>query len=219
MFAIKGIDVSKYQGNINWEKVKASGVDFAILRLGYTGTVTRKPTIDPKFARNYAQSTKVGINVGVYYYSTATSLKQAKNEANFVIKQLRGKKLQYPVYIDTEDAKQAKLSKSELTAIVKEFCERMEQAGYYVGIYANKYWFAEQLDDNKLRAYDKWIAQYNKKCTYNGDYGLWQYSDRGKVDGIKGYVDLNKCFKNYPQIIKKAKLNGYSGKITPYKQL
>lgn len=211
MFSLvtKGIDVSKYQGDINWGKVKASGVDFAILRLGYTGTKTRKPTLDRKFARNLTQSAKAGVSVGVYYYSTATTLKQAQNEARFVIEQLKGKKLQYPVYIDTEDAMQAKLSKSELTNIVKEFCETMEQAGYYVGIYANKSWFTEQLNDSKLKAYDKWVAQYNTKCTYKGDYGMWQYTDNGKVKGINGKVDLNKCYKDYPRIIKKAKLNGY----------
>lgn len=209
MAAIKGIDVSKYQGNINWGKVKADGVDFAILRLGYTGTKTRKPTLDAKFKRNYAQSVKAGVNIGVYYYSTATTLKQAQNEAKFVIKQLKGKKLQYPVYIDTEDAMQAQLSKTTLTNIIKEFCEALEKAGYYVGIYSNKYWFADQVNDKKLKAYDKWVAQYNTKCTYKGDFGMWQYTDRGKVGGIKGYVDLNKCYKDYPKIIKKAKLNGY----------
>ena len=209
MVAIKGIDVSKYQGNIDWAKVKASGVDFAILRLGYTGTITRKPTLDGKFGRNYVQSVKHRVNIGVYYYSTATSPKQAQKEAKFVLKHLKGKKLQYPVYVDTEDAMQAKLSKNALTAIVKEFCEILENAGYYVGIYSNKSWFADQLNEKSLTAYDKWIAQYNKKCTYTGDYGMWQYSDKGKVNGIKGYVDLNKCSKNYPTIIKRAKLNGY----------
>ena len=104
---------------------------------------------------------------------------------------------------------QGKLSKNALTAIIKEFCEIMEQAGYYVGIYSNKYWFASQLNDNALKAYDKWVAQYNKECTYKGDYGIWQHTDKGKVDGIKGYVDLNKCYRNYPTIIKRAKLNGY----------
>lgn len=206
---LKGIDVSKHQGNIDWKKAKASGIDFAILRLGYTGTITRKPTLDAKFKRNYAQSVAVGVNIGVYYYSTATTLKQAQKEAQFVIKQLKGKKLQYPVYIDTEDAMQGKLSKNALTAIIKEFCEILEQAGYYVGIYSNKYWFASQLNDNALKAYDKWVAQYNKECTYKGDYGMWQHTDKGKVDGIKGYVDLNKCYRNYPTIIKRAKLNGY----------
>ena len=155
------------------------------------------------------QCTKFGINTGVYYYSTATTAKQAQKEALFVIKQLKGCKLQYPVYIDTEDKLQAKLSKSELTSVVKEFCETMENAGYYVGIYASKSWFADQLNDSKLKDYDKWVAQYNKKCTYNGNYGMWQYTERGKVDGIKGNVDFNKCYKDYPKIIKKAKLNGY----------
>lgn len=206
---LTGIDVSKYQGNIDWEKVKKSGVGFAILRLGYTGTVTRKPTLDGKFKRNFEQCAKLGINVGVYYYSTATSLKQAQNEAKFVIKHLKGKKLQYPVYFDTEDKKQAKLSKAYLTEITKEFCETMEKAGYYVGIYSNKSWFTDQLNDSKLNAYDKWVAQYNDKCTYKGNYGMWQYSDNGTINGIKGKVDKNKCYKNYPSIIKKAKLNGY----------
>lgn len=209
MFTLKGIDVSKWQGNINWQKVKKAGIDFAILRLGYTGTKNRRPTLDAKFKRNLTQCKKYGVSVGVYYYSTATTPKQAKNEANFVIKQLKGQKLQYPVYIDTEDELQKALSKVQLTTIVKEFCETLESAGYYVGIYANKCWFAEQLNDHKLKAYDKWVAQYNDKCTYSGEFGMWQYADNGKVNGINGNVDLNKCYKNYPSIIKKAKLNGY----------
>lgn len=209
MFAINGIDVSKWQGSIDWDLVKASGVNFAILRLGYTGTVTRKPTLDAKFKGNLASCERVGINKGVYYYSTATTPKQARKEAEFVIKHLQGHKLQYPVYIDTEDKKQAKLSKAALTEVIVEFCETMERAGYYVGIYASKSWFADQLNESKLKNYDKWVAQYYKQCTYNGDYGMWQYTDNGKIDGIKGKVDFNKCFKNYPQIMKKAKLNGY----------
>lgn len=207
---MKGIDVSKWQGVIDWEKAKKGGVGFAILRLGFTGTASRKPALDGKFRLNLAQCEKHGIDKGVYYYSTATTETQARTEAKFVIKQLKGKKLQYPVYIDTEDAMQAKLSKSKLTAIVKAFCVEMEKAGYYVGIYASKNWFAEQLNDDKLKAYDKWVAQYNDKCTYKGDFGMWQYTDKGKIAGINGCVDLNKCYKDYPKIIKKAKLNGYN---------
>ena len=201
--------MSKWQGVIDWEKAKKGGVGFAILRLGFTGTATRKHTLDGQFRRNLAQCKRHGVNVGVYYYSTATTERQAKAEAKFVIKQLKGEKLQYPVYIDTEDVLQANLSKSKLTAVVKAFCDEMEKAGYYVGIYANKNWFAEQLNDGKLKAYDKWVAQYNDKCTYSGAYGMWQYTDKGKVAGINGFVDLNKCYKDYPKIIKKARLNGY----------
>lgn len=207
---MKGIDVSKWQGVIDWGKVKKGGVGFAILRLGFTGTASRKCALDGQFRRNLTQCKRHGINTGVYYYSTATTEAQARAEARFVIKQLKGKKLQYPVYIDTEDVLQAKLSKDKLTAVVKAFCDEMEKAGYYVGIYANKNWFAEQLNDGKLKAYDKWIAQYNDKCTYSGAYGMWQYTDKGKVAGINGFVDLNKCYKDYPKIIKKAKLNGYN---------
>lgn len=204
-----GIDVSKWQGAIDWKKAKKGGVGFAILRLGFTGAVSRKHTLDGQFRRNLTHCKKYGIDAGVYYYSTATTEAQARAEAQFVIKQLKGEKLQYPVYIDTEDEMQAKLSKSKLTRVIKAFCDEMEKAGFYVGIYANKSWFAEQLNERKLKAYDKWIAQYNDKCTYKGNYGMWQYTDKGKVAGIKGNVDLNKCYKDYPKIIKKAKLNGY----------
>ena len=206
---LKGIDVSKWQGVIEWSKVKKSGIDFAILRLGYTGAKSGEPTLDSQFLRNIEQCKKVGMNVGVYYYSTATSTAQAKNEANFVIQQLKGKKVQYPIYIDTEDTRQAKLSKSKLTKVVKAFCDTMEKAGYYVGIYASKSWFVEHLSDSKLKAYDKWVAQYNTACNYKGKYGMWQYTDKGTVRGISGNVDLNACYKNYPAIMKKAKLNGY----------
>ncbi len=207
--ATKGIDVSKWQGNIDWQKVKKSGVDFAILRVGYTGAKSGEPTLDSKFKRNFEQCAKRGINVGAYYYSLATTTKEAQAEAQFVIKQLKGKKLQYPVYIDTEDTRQVKLSRGALTKVVKAFCDTIEKAGFYVGIYANKSWFGEQLNDRKLKAYDKWVAQYNEKCEYKGGYGVWQYTDKGKVNGIVGNVDLNECYKNYPAIMKKAKLNGY----------
>lgn len=206
---MKGIDVSKWQGNIDWQRVKKSGVDFAILRLGYTGAASGTPTVDPKFKRNFEQCEKLGLPVGVYYYSTATTKKQAQEEAAFVIGRLKGKKLQFPVYIDTEDARQAKLSKSGLTNVVKAFCKAIEKAGFYVGIYASKNWFETQLNDSSLKAYDKWVAQYADECTYKRAYGMWQYTDKGEVRGINGNVDLNKCFKNYPQIMKKAKLNGY----------
>lgn len=199
-----GIDVSTFQGLINWARVKTSGIEFAMIRGGYG-----RFKIDEQFIRNYLNAKTYGIPIGVYHYSYATNTTMAKQEAQFVINYLKGKKLEYPVAFDIEDKTQMSLTKTELTNIVKAFCSTLEKAGYYVVIYSSKYFLENKLYMNKLSRYDVWVAQWNDTCTYSGNYGMWQFSDKGQCAGILGRVDVDYAFKDYPTIIRNAHLNGW----------
>lgn len=209
--SVKGIDVSKYQGNIDWAKVKAAGVQFAMLRGGYGRYDSQK---DTKFEQNYKGAKAAGVPVGAYHYSYAKTVEQAKQEAQICLGWLKGKQFEYPIAFDIEDPSQHNLGKAALTAITNAFCETVEKAGYYVCIYASKHWLDTKLDMNALKRYDVWVAQWTSKCTYNGAYGIWQNNDIGKVNGINGRVDTDIAYKDYPQIIKAAGLNGYTKSAT-----
>ena len=190
----RGIDVSKWQDIIDWNKVKNSGIDFAIIRIGYGKYNYQK---DECFERNYTGARNNGIPVGVYHYSYALSVEDAKEEARCVIEWLAGRKLNLPVYFDIEDNSQSSLDKNVLNSMCEEFCNTIEKAGYWAGIYSNKYWATSIIDGNRLGSrYTYWIAQYNKECTYKGRYDIWQYTSSGKVDGISGNVDMNYMYRD-----------------------
>lgn len=211
-----GIDVSKHNGSINWRAVKNSGVDFVIIRTGY-GKVDNAKQRDQMFNANYSGAKAVGIPVGAYHYSYAKSVAEAVQEAEFMLRVLDGKQFEYPIYFDIEDKSQEALGKQLLTDMCIAFCERIESAGYYAGIYANVDWFTNKLDQKRLEAYDKWLAHWVKSPKWGAEFcGLWQYSATGKIDGIKGNVDLNKSYRNYPAIIKKAGLNGFNKSKVKY---
>lgn len=184
----KGIDVSKHQGTIDWKKVKNDGVEFAIIRIGYGGSV---PVKDEKFEENYTNAKANGLDVGVYIYSYADSESDVKKEYEAVINWLGNKYLDLPVYYDVEDKKMNGLSKKVLSNYIKTFCEKLENAGYWAGIYANKNWLETKLDMNYLKDYTIWLAQWTTNPTYQGSYAMWQYSSDGSVDGINGRVDMN----------------------------
>lgn len=202
----KGIDVSVHQGNIDWNAVKASGVDFAILRCGYGRTVGQK---DGKFETNYAKAKASGVPVGAYHYSYAKTVAQAQAEARYCLSLIKGKTFEYPIYFDIEDSSQKNLGKQRISDMIRAFCKIVEEAGYYVGVYANLDWLKNRIDDDCKSRYDVWLAQWSSAPTYAGTYGMWQYSDTGRVNGIKGNVDMDVSYKDYPSIIKKAGLNGY----------
>ncbi len=190
----KGIDVSKWQRNIDFQKVKNDGIDFVIIRIGYGKYESQK---DLYFEKNYEEARKVGLPVGVYHYSYATSIEDAKLEAACVLCWLNRRKLDLPVYFDIEDKCQSKLPKKLLTDICKAFCNRIEASGYWAGIYANKYWSSNLINGAELgKRYTYWVAQYNNKCTYDGPYDMWQYSSSGKVNGINGNVDMNYMYRD-----------------------
>ena len=197
---LKGMDVSAWQGNINkanFEKAKNSGIQFVILRLGYTGSSSKKPTIDKVFENNYKNAIAAGLPVGVYFYSLATSDSKAKEEANFCIANLKGKTITYPVYIDMEDnATQGKQSKSTLASVCNTFCNTIKAAGYIPGVYASLSWFNNKIGSISA-SHSKWVAQYYSKCEYKGAYDMWQYSSSEKVPGIADKVDVNWCYKKF----------------------
>ena len=198
MAQYKGIDVSKHQGTIDWAKVKAAGVQFAMLRAGYGRYDNQK---DEQFEANYKGATAAGIPVGAYHYSYATTAEQAKQEAEVFLGWIKGKNLTYPVAFDIEDKKQANLGVSVISDIIRAFCETVEAAGYYVVVYANKDWLTNRIDADCKSRYDIWLAQWTSEPTYTGSFGLWQYSSKGSVDGVSGNVDMNIAYKDYPSII------------------
>lgn len=205
--ALKGIDVSKYQGNIDWAAVRNSGIEFAMLRGGYGRYNTQK---DGKFEQNYNGAKSVGMPIGAYHYSYATSVAAAEQEADFCLSYLAGKSFEYPIIIDVEEKRQSNLGKAALTQVVDAFCSKIANAGYLVGIYASKSFFQNYLDMNILGKYEVWVAQWASACTYSGEYGLWQYTSDGSVPGIAGRIDMNYGYKDYPTIIKSAGLNGFA---------
>lgn len=191
---VKGIDISTWQGKVsvaNFKKVKASGIDFVILRVGYTGSESKKPTLDNVFENNYANAKAAGLKIGYYYYSLATTEAMAKKEAEFTLSHIKGKQCDYPVYLDVEDPTfQGKASKSTLAMVCNTFCNMVNAAGYKAGVYASLSWFNNKIG-NITASHSKWVAQYYNKCEYKGAYDMWQYSSSGKVNGLSGKIDMN----------------------------
>lgn len=205
----RGIDVSKWQGQIDWERVKNAGIEFAILRCGYGDDIPKQD--DPQFIRNADECTRLGIPFGVYLYSYATNTAQAKSEVAHTLRLVSGYKLAYGIWYDMEDASQDGLSNDELASIAMTYCNAIEDAGYYCGIYANLNWMQNKLNDSRLDAYDRWVAQWADACTYDKAYGMWQQTSDGSVDGINGRVDMDIAYKDYPSIMANAGLCGFSG--------
>ena len=192
----QGIDVSEHQGRIDWDAVKASGIDFAILRVGF-GAPSWGGRVDYQFNRNVSECERLGIPYGVYIYSYAFDNQQAADEASMVIDCLSGHNPRLPVYYDLEDNEIiAHGRQSGIASRAQTFCNKISAAGYKPGIYANLNWFKNILTDPvfKSGSWDHWIAQYNWRCDYTGNYSFWQYSSSGKVPGINGNVDMNYAY-------------------------
>lgn len=209
--ATKIIDVSTWQGNIDWSKVKADGVQGAIIRAGFGKVASQK---DNKFERNYTNAKAVGMPIGAYWYSYATSVADAKKEAEVCLSILKGKQFEYPIYYDLEDPSMTGCGKSVLTQIATTFCETLESAGYYVGIYSNPNWLKNYLNYNTVKKYTLWLAHWGvSEPSY--ECGLWQYSSSGSVSGISGKVDMNWGYQDFPTEIKNGKFNGFGEAAEP----
>lgn len=214
----KGIDISKYQAGIDLNNIKNNGYDFVIIRAGYTGWGDgESKAADPSFEEFYSKAKAAGLGVGAYYFTIATSYNEGVDEANWLYNNcLKGKQFDYPIYIDVEDDTGKKYylrnaGKDATTQGIKGFCETLEKLGYYVGIYASDIsGFKEMMNIDELKDYDKWVARYGKKPEYVTEYGMWQTTSSGKVNGYSGNLDLNEAYKDYPSIIKSNGLNGYS---------
>ena len=199
-----GIDVSKHQGVIDWSKVKT---DFAILRAGFGRYTSQK---DPQFERNYAGAKAAGIPVGAYWYSYAKSAEEAREEAKACLQVLKGKQFEFPIYFDIEDSTQGNLGKAVLTAMCEAFCDTLEKAGYFAGVYASTYWFTSKIDHAHLAGkYTIWLADYRAGYNKTLKRDMHQYTSNGHVAGISGRVDRNTCTRDFPGTIKKAGLNGF----------
>ncbi len=218
-----GIDVSQWQGTINWNQVKAAGVDFVILR-GWCYTK------DPNFESYYAGAKAAGIPVGVYCYTYGLTESAIVSEVDSLINNcLKGKQFEFPIYVDMECTSYQgnsgwvngydTNSKATNAALMDAACRRLENAGYYAGMYTYTSFIQSYLDVSTLKdKYTMWIADYRATCGYNGPYDMWQYSSTGRVNGIAGEVDMNYCYFNFEPVIKSIGLNGYEPSTTyPYK--
>ncbi len=199
--AVLGIDVSKWQGEIDWDKVKNDGIEFAIIRCGYRGSVSGSLVEDPCFAQNIKAATAAGVKVGVYFFTQAVNEVEAVEEASMVVSLIRDYKLDYPVYIDTEGAggngRADALDVETRTAVCAAFCSTVKNAGYEAGVYASRNWYNRRVDAVSLEKYVIWLAEYRKAPLYQGYYQMWQYTSKGKVNGIDGNVDLNISYLGY----------------------
>lgn len=200
VISYKGIDVSKHQGEIDWAKVAADGVKFAFIRVGNRGYGTGAIVEDAQFEANIKGAISNGIQVGVYFFSQAINEEEAKEEAAFVLEKIAPYKVQCPVVIDVEkvadsEARMNQISLEQRTANTLVFLETVKAAGYEVMLYHNMEMGTVMLDMEQFEEYSKWFAYYNKEIYYPYVFDVWQYSDKGKVDGIAGDVDLNISFK------------------------
>lgn len=196
---VLGIDVSKWQKEIDWDKVKNEGVDFAIIRCGYRGSVTGSLVEDPYFEQNIKGARAAGIKVGVYFFTQAVNEVEAVEEASMVISLVRDYELQYPVFIDTEGAggngRADSLNVEERTAVCEAFCTTVKNAGLEAGVYASRNWYNNKLTASTLESYAIWLAEYRSVPLYQGYYQMWQYTSKGKINGINGNVDLNVSYR------------------------
>lgn len=202
---LKGIDVSEYQANINWE-VARGNINFAILRLGWIGNKNNH-TLDKKFERNYAECKRLGIPVGVYVYNYCNNENTAEAGAKWTLEHLKGKTLDLPVYIDMEDNSIAILGKDKLTEMVFAFNQVIEKAGYWAGVYANRNWYDNYLHKDIIKKrFTTWIAHYGtSEDRYKGEYDVMQYTSSGSVNGINGNVDMNNMYRDLINDIKGVK--------------
>ena len=209
---MRGIDVSVHNGNIDWQKVKNAGIQFAILRAGYGRELSQK---DSRFEENYKGAKAAGIPVGAYWYSYATTVDEARLEAEVCVQILKNKQFEFPVFFDQEEKKTLDTGKANCSAMVRAFCDVLEKAGYWVGLYTSRSVLSTHIEDDIKTRYALWVAEWGSKLNYSGSVGLWQYSSEGKVNGISGNVDLDICTTDFPAIIRNKRLNGFSKETTP----
>lgn len=197
--AVKGVDISVHNGDVDFAALKNAGVQFVLIRCGYGSDFTNQD--DTMFAKNVAKAESAGLPWGVYLYSYATNHNMAMSEKEHTLRLLNGRKPLYGVWYDVEDSSQKNCK--DLVSICDTYCGNIEKAGLYCGIYSMTSWLNSSLNSPKLDKYDKWVAQWNTTCEYKKPYGIWQFTDKLNVDGK--IFDGNYAYKNYPAIIKSMK--------------
>lgn len=204
VYSLKGIDVSKHQAEIEWDKVAKENIDYVFIRAGYRGSTKGSILEDEYFRDNIEGALENGIDVGVYFYTQAVTEAEAVEEANMVLELLEPYSITYPVVLDLEEVdaesgRTSKMTQEEYTRAALAFCRTIEAAGYHPMIYGNLKTFLIMLDMNQLEEYDKWFAYYRTPVYFPYEFQIWQYSSKGTVSGIKGNVDMNVCMKNYTE--------------------
>lgn len=193
--AVMGIDVSSFNGDIDWLKVREAGIEFVIIRCGYRGYTSGSLVEDKKFLQNITGAEEAGIRVGIYFFTQAINEVEAVEEASMAITLCKDYQIHLPIFIDTESTggsgRADRLDRETRTAVCRAFCETVENAGYRAGVYASKNWINQMLNYSELTRYLTWLAEYKNNYTYEGDFQFWQYTSHGWIDGIPGRVDLD----------------------------
>lgn len=214
---MKGLDISSYQNGIDFNQIKDAGVQFLILRAGFTGWGTGvNYNKDSCFENFYKQAKQIDIPVGAYWYSCANNYEKGVAEAKYLYENcLKGKQFEFPIYIDVEDTHYQVGNKRGVTDAIIGFCDYLENLGYYVGIYASDIsGFQDKMYLNELNAYDKWVARYGSEPKYVKQYGMWQSTSTGRINGYNDNLDCDVAYKDYSSIIKNIGLNGFSKSST-----
>ena len=218
----KGIDISRWNHQIdtatgeyiplNWKLIKAQGFDFVILKAGST-----KSGIEPTFEMDYKDARAAGLQIGAYFYTYASTVEGILRDANSLLLWLDGKQFEYPIYLDIEDPTLSSLGKNHLSKMCESFLCKLQESGYYAGLYTNHTWLTTILDTARMvTLFDIWYARYPGTSApswneekYGKQLGMWQYSESGVISGISGSFDFNYSYKNYSELMKKWKLNGF----------
>jgi GH25 family lysozyme M1 (1,4-beta-N-acetylmuramidase) len=204
---VRGVDLGYYQPKVNFEKLKDLGYKFVILRAGYGSALKYPNQYDPTFEDHYRNARAAGLDIGAYWYSYADSIDAAKDEAKAFIKALEGKLFEYPVYMDLEERSQFYRGKAFCDSIINAFCSELENAGYFAGVYCPVYWYTNFVSESVRNRYACWIAEYAPKCSYTGQYGIWQ---SGLVTSRHiRRIGPNFCHIDYPSLIKASGRNGF----------
>lgn len=201
---LKVLDVSKWNGTVNFNKVVKSGVYGVIIRAGH-GT-----SEDPLFLSNYINAKNAGLRVGAYWYTNCVNVKEAKTEAQVFLNVIKNKTFELPVYMDIEEKSQVALADKQITAVVNTFCTTLEKAGYYAGVYSMDSFFVRKSMRQLQKRYSTWVAKWSENTPrYCTSFDLWQYTNTAKIDGINTDVDVSYCYKDFEKIIKSKQLNGF----------
>ena len=203
----EGVDVSRYNGVIQWPAVYQAGKRFAIVRLGSSNA--NGPYLDPYFNDNVKQAQAAGLRVGAYYYTYASSEEEVIGELNVLLPALEGHRLEYPVYVDVESKELAQLGRERSTQLVRFAMDILDQKGWFPGYYSYTNYLGQYLDYQQLADYPLWVADYRGYLGHPGEYGMWQYSSVGQVPGISTNVDLDYSYVDYLPIIRQQGKNGY----------
>lgn len=208
MATVQGLDISSCQTSVDFKKVKQAGYDYVILRINEWNRVTKDIMKDTKFEQYYKDAKAAGLKVGAYYFTYANTIDYVAYEAKTVINWLKGKQFEYPIYFDLEREEQFAQGKTFCDKAVTTFCDALEKAGYFAGVYCSTYWYTTCVSQSVRERYACWIAEWGSKCNYTGTYGAWQ-NGTATVPGINGGVDHDFCYVDYPSIIKSKGLNGF----------